>query len=420
MRSVILWCLGVVSVTAAVWSADFPPPDRCPSRAEMPDPLELLGGGRVQNRQEWEQHRRPELKALFQHYMYGEYPARPHQVKGRVLFEDGQFLEGRGILQEVELTFGPETWPKIYLLLALPKGRSPCPAFIGLNFGGNHLLTTHEKVRIPTVWMPSHYPGVVQNRATAEGRGKQVQVWPLEQILGRGYAVATFYCGDIQPDRPHVREGMRATLPERATETGRETATIMWWAWGIHNAVDYLLSEPRINGRRLIVVGHSRLGKTALLAGAFDERIALIIPHQSGCGGAAPSRHQNPKAETVARINATFPHWFCGNFKAFGADVTRLPVDQNCLVALCAPRPVLLTNAQEDQWANPEGQWEVLRAAAPAYQLYDVARPVIADKMPAVGTLSSERLGYFIRPGQHSMTPEDWKVFMDYSDRWLR
>lgn len=412
--------LGVLAMTTMAWPAEWPPPDQLPPRAEMPHPLVMFGGQRVTSREEWEQRRRPELKALFQHYMYGEYPPRPEKVAGRLLFEDDQALGGQGTLREVEISFGPADWPRIYLLLALPKDRRPAPCFVGLNFGGNHLLTTHPKVHLPSVWVPDRFPGVVSNRATEAGRGKQASVWPLEQIVARGYAVATFYCGDIQPDRPHVREGMRATQPERATETGQETATIMWWAWGIHRAVDYLTALPEIDGKRLAVVGHSRLGKTALLAGAFDDRLALVIPHQSGCGGAAPSRHRDPKAETVARINLTFPHWFCGRFKAFGADVTRLPIDQNCLVALCAPRPVLLTNAEEDRWANPSGQFEVLRAAAPAYELYAVERPVVAEKMPAIDTLSAERLGYFLRPGQHSMTPQDWKVFMDYADRWLR
>ncbi|MCS7021910.1 MAG: acetylxylan esterase [Gemmataceae bacterium] len=414
------WLWGVLGMVPVAWPADLPPPERLPSRPEMPHPLEMLNGERITTREAWEKQRRPELKALFQHYMYGEYPPRPKQVQGRVLFEDRQFLAGKATLQEVELTFGPESWPKIYLLVAWPNQRQPVPCFIGLNFGGNHLLVAHEQVRIPTVWVPGGFPGVVQNRATAEGRGKHAQVWPLEQILARGYAVATFYCGDIQPDRPHVAEGMRATMPLRPTETGQETATLMWWAWGIHNAVDYLLTLPHINGKRLAVVGHSRLGKTALLAGAFDERIAIIIPHQSGCGGAAPSRHNNPKAETVSRINITFPHWFCGRFKSFGADVSRLPFDQNCLVALCAPRPVLLTNAEEDEWANPAGQFAVLRAAAPAYELYDVEKPVVADQMPPVNSLSAQRLGYFLRPGKHAMTPADWQIFMDYCDRWGR
>jgi hypothetical protein len=407
-------------MSTVVGLGQWPPPDQLPSRPELPDPLVRFDGQRVSSLQEWEQQRRPELKALFEHYMYGEYPRRPEKVSGRVLFADDQVWGGRGMVREVELSFGPPDWPKIYLLLAVPKKSQPVPCFVGLNFGGNHLLTSHEKVRLPSVWVPDRYPGVEHNRATAAGRGQQASVWPLEQVVARGYGVATFYCGDIQPDRPHAWEGMRGTQPLRPTETGQEPSTIMWWAWGIHRAVDYLTTVAEIDSKRLAVVGHSRLGKTALVAAAFDERIALVIPHQSGCGGAAPSRHRQPKAETVARINLTFPHWFCGRFKAFGADVSRLPFDQHCLIALCAPRPVLLTNAQEDLWANPVGQFEMLRAAAPVYELYPVERPVVAAEMPPLQRLADQRLGYWWRPGQHAMTPQDWTVFLDYADRWLR
>jgi hypothetical protein len=408
-------------VTLPVLPADFPPADKLPSSPEMPHPLVMLDGTKMTAKTEWESKRRPELKALFEHYMYGRYPAKPSKVIAKVLFEDPKAFDGKGTLREVELTFGPPEWPKIYLLVAFPNGKKKPACFVGPNFGGNHLLTDYDKVRVPTVWMPDRYPGVVKNKATEAGRGKQAGTWPLEQAVGRGYAVATFYCGDIQPDRPNVREGMRATLPlAKGDEPGDETATIMWWAWGIHRAVDYLSDDGTIELNRIAVVGHSRLGKTALLAGAFDERIALVIPHQSGCGGAGPSRSKNPKAETVKRINTSFPHWFCGNFKAFNDDVTKLPFDQNGLVALCAPRPVLMTNAEEDQWANPGGQFDVLRAAAPAYELYDLAKPVVAEKMPEHGRLSGERLGYFIRAGPHSMTPADWTVFMDYADIWLK
>jgi hypothetical protein len=122
----------------------------------------------------------------------------------------------------------------------------------------------------------------------------------------------------------------------------------------------------------------------------------------------------------VKRINTSFPHWFSPSFKAFNDDVTKLPFDQNGLVAICAPRPVLLTNAEEDQWANPGGQFDVLQAAVPAYELYGVAKPIVAAKMPETGKLSDTRLGYFIRTGKHSMNPDDWKVFLDFGDRWLR
>lgn len=408
----------------AAVAVDFPPADKLPKSAQMPDPTVMLDGTRVATQKDWETKRRPELKELFQHYMYGKYPASPDKVTAKVLFEDATAFAGKGTLREVEISFGPPEWPKIYLLMAIPKGNAQKACFFGPNFQGNHCLTADERVRITPDWCyPNEKTFVKNNKASPEGRGKVLDVWPFEQILDRGYAVATFYTGDIQPDRPNVREGMRATLPQpRGGESAPEdeTATIMWWTWGMHRVVDYLVTNKEIDARRLVAVGHSRLGKTALLAGAFDDRIAIVIPHQSGCGGAGPSRSKNDKAETVKRINTSFPHWFSTSFKAFNDDTSKLPFDQNCLVALCAPRPVLLTNALEDQWANPGGQFEVLQAAQPAYELYGAARPIVADKMPDTGKLASQRLGYWIRTGSHSMTPDDWKVFMDYADRWLK
>lgn len=412
--------LGVAAVTAAL-AADLPPPDQLPSAPEMPSPVVMRDGSKVATKADWETKRRPELKELFQHYMYGSYPAKPEKVTGKVLFEDAKAFGGKGTLREVEITFGPPEWPKIYLLVATPNGKTPAACFVGPNFQGNHCLVADERVRITPDWCYANTPGVKDNKATAVGRGKVLDVWPFELALDKGYAVATFYSGDIQPDRPDVQEGMRKThgvAPGKKNPA--ETATVMWWAWGVHRAVDLLVTDPAIDPKRIAVVGHSRLGKTALLAGAFDDRIAVVIPHQSGCGGAGPSRSKSDKAESVARITKAFPHWFCGNFTAFGGDTTKLPFDQNDLVALCAPRPVLMTNAEEDQWANPSGQFDVLRAAAPAYELYDVAKPVVADKMPATGTLAAERLGYFIRTGKHSMTPADWKVYLEFADKWLR
>jgi hypothetical protein len=415
-----LTLLGILAMSAVAIPADLPAPDKLPQIKEFPDVLTMRDGTKITTKKQWEEKRRPELKELFQHYMYGRYPAKPEKVTAKVLFEDAKALGGKGTLREVEITFGPPEWPKLHLLIATPNGKARAACFVGPNFGGNHLLTTHEKVRIPTAWVPDRYPGVVKGKATAEGRGKQADTWPLQQVVEAGYAVATFYCGDIQPDRPNVKEGMRATLPESDKPSrGAETATIMWWAWGVHRAVDYLVTDEAIDPARLAVVGHSRLGKTALLAGALDPRITVVIPHQSGTGGAAPSRSKNPKSEPVKRINTSFPHWFCDNFKAFNDDVPKLPFDQHCLVAICAPRPVLATNAQEDQWANPGGQFDVLQAAAPAYRLYGDGTPVAA-KMPEEGKLSAERLGYFIRAGKHAMTPADWKVYMQFADLWLK
>ena len=173
------------------------------------------------------------------------------------------------------------------------------PVFVGMNFCGNHAVVTDPKVRIPTAWIYPNQVGVKNNRATEEGRGTQIDVWALEQSIDRGYAVATFYSGDIDPDQTGKREGIRPYLSDRKADAGRPTATIMAWAWGISRAVDYLVSDKDLDARRIAVVGHSRLGKTALVAAAFDERIALAIPHQAGCGGTAPNRQNNPKVESV-------------------------------------------------------------------------------------------------------------------------
>jgi cephalosporin-C deacetylase-like acetyl esterase len=190
----------------------------------------------------------------------------------------------------------------------------------------------------------------------------------------------------------------------------------MAWSWGVSRVVDYLVTDKDIDARHIAAVGHSRLGKTVLLAAAFDERIALAIPHQAGCGGTAPSRQNDPKAESVKRINTSFPHWFCDNFKKFNDDPSKLPFDQNCLAALVAPRPLLFSNAVEDQWANPSGQFAVLKAAEPAYKLLG-AGGLEAKTMPEPGRLIDSTLGYYIRPGQHSMTKDDWKVFLDFAEK---
>jgi predicted O-methyltransferase YrrM len=185
----------------------------------------------------------------------------------------------------------------------------------------------------------------------------------------------------------------------------------------VHRAVDYLVSDKEIDAERIAVVGHSRMGKAALVAAAFDDRIALAIPHQAGCGGTAPSRGK--VGESVKQINDRFPHWFDAEFKAFNDHPDRLPFDQHSLVALVAPRPVLFTNAVEDTWANPEGQFAVLVAADPVYRLLGV-EGIATKTMPETNHLIDSRLGYHIRPGKHSMGREDWKVFLAFADKHLK
>jgi hypothetical protein len=399
--------------------ADFPPVDKLPSNPDLPDPLVMLDRKHVTTKEEWIKKRRPELKGLFQHYMYGYFPPPPKKVNFKVERVDRQALNGKATMKEITISFGPPGTPKIHLMLFIPnKRKGPAPVFLGLNFCGNQTLATDPLVPLPEAWVPSNCPGAKDNRATDKGRGKQIDVWAIEQTIDRGYATATFYCGDIDPDRADVREGIQSHLAKKGIKPGpHDWGTIAAWAWGLQRAVDYLLTDEDIDSSRIIIVGHSRLGKTALLAAAFDERVAMAIPLQAGCGGTAPSRGK--VGESVKQINDRFPHWFNGAFKEFNKQPERLPFDQHCLIALMAPRPVLLANAVEDTWANPAGQFDVLKAADPVYRLLGV-EGLKAKTMPEPGKLVNSRLGYYIRPGKHSMTPHDWKIFADYADKQLK
>lgn len=424
MHRAILWAAtGLLILSPAIpptrslmAQTPFPEPDKLPAHPELPDPLVMINGKRVASKQQWFGQRRPELKELFQNYMYGYLPP-PAKIKAKVNHENTKAFDGKATLREVTISFGPSETPPIHLLLVVPNQRKgPAPVFLGLNFCGNHAIVNDPGVRLPTVWM---YPGtgVKDHRATEAGRGKQVDTWALEQSVDRGYAVATFYYGDVDPDRADVREGIQPHLRKKDAEASpNDWGSIAAWAWGVHRAVDYLHDHKDIDKDRIAVVGHSRLGKTALLAAALDERIGLAIPHQAGCGGTSPDRNDNPKAETVKRINTSFPHWFNGNFKKFNDHPEKLPFDQHCLIALMAPRPVLLSNAEEDQWANPSGQFRMLQAADPVYRFLG-SEGLEAKRIPPLGKPIDSKLGFYIRAGKHSMTREDWKIFLDFADK---
>ncbi len=414
-------------ITLATRAKLFPDPADLPANASLPDPLVTMLGAPVKTREDWVKDRAPELRRLFQHYMYGRMPAQPATFVANIVREDKAALGGKATMREVEVhTTGPEL--RINLLLVIPNKRTAAaPVFLGVNFNGNHMLLADPMIRLPESWVPA--ANGTEHKASNEDRGKETATWAIEQTIDRGYAFAGFYNGDVVPDNMELAKARMAEFPRANGITDDDSgATIMCWAWGFSRMIDYLVTDPDIDANRIALVGHSRNGKTALLAAAMDERVAMVIPTQAGCGGSAPNRLppelQNPPDgklvhETVRRINTSFPHWFCGNFKAFNDATDKLPFDQHCLIALCVPRPVLLSNATDDQWANPAGQFEMLLAADPVYRLI-AGDGLGAEKMPEVGTLLNSRLGYYIRPGKHSMTGEDWKVWLDYADKWLK
>ncbi len=387
----------------------------------LPDPLKLGDGTPVTTAEQWRNTRRPEVLELFREHVYGHAPQQEINVRARKTSEDTAALDGKAIRQEVTLYLGDsEDGPQINLLIFLPKTDppGPAPAFVGLNFGGNHTVHPEKGIQLARAWVRDT-EGVVNHRATDATRGTAAGRWPVDKIVSRGYALVTAYYGDIDPDFDDgFHNGVHALFYGADAQPGPgEWGSIATWAWGLSRILDYLQSDPAIDPHKVSVMGHSRLGKTALWAGAADERFALVVSNNSGCGGAALSRRRF--GESVKRINTSFPHWFCDNFVRYNDHEDQLPVDQHMLIALIAPRPVLVCSAEEDRWADPLGEFLSAYHAAPVYRLLGTDG-LSVDAMPALNEAVMSTVGYRIRPGKHDVLPADWDAYLDFADKHLR
>jgi len=362
----------------------------------IPDPLVRRDGRRTITAEQWTQEHRGELLAIFEREISGRTPATPLAMSAEVR-DDSLIENGRIRRRQVRLTFRSEFGAATAELLvyAPANATKPVPVFLGLNSGGN--------------WTVSRDTGVLD--ANEASRGRHERRWPVDFITTAGYAVATLCCDDFFPDKDEnsFPQSMQRLFPSAERGPGPEQwGAIATWAWGLSRALDYLGTDPQFDAGRVAVIGHSRLGKAALWAGARDPRFALVISNDSGCGGAALSKRI--AGETVQAINTRFPHWFCTNFRRYDNREEALPVDQHQVIALVAPRAIAVGSAFEDTWADPVGEKLALTGAQPVFALFGI------PPLDAPATERDRRLHYHVRNGEHDIILSDWQEYVAFAD----
>lgn len=382
----------------------------------LPDPLISSKGKAITTVKEWESRQRPYILKLFTEHVYGKIPGRPAGLHFKIIETDTTALNGKAIRKQVTIYFaGGDQSPSMDLLLYLPKADHPVTVFAGLNFNGNHTIAADKAIR------PAKHIRKKDNRMSSDKeaieatRGTSASRWPLEEIIGKGYGVATAHYYDLEPDdKEGWKEGVRTTMKDVLHTATDEWSAIGAWAWGLSRIQDYLESEPAVDAKHTILIGHSRLGKTALWAGANDRRFAIVISNNSGEGGAALSRRIF--GETIRNLNASFPHWFITRYKSYNDHPETLPVDQHMLLALIAPRPLYIASAEDDKWADPKGEFLSAKAAEPVYALYHL-QGLTVNEMPAVNSPVGATIGYHVRSGKHDITLYDWQQYIAFAER---
>lgn len=416
--SQVLAAIGTVLTLLPVGAQEPPDTNYDESRVpayELPDPLVARDGRRITTAAAWRDFRRPEVLGVFATQVYGRTPSITTRLRVERSAPDAVVFDGLALRRQVRLRLlDSETAPWMDLLLYVPRRvQGPAPVFLGLNYGNQGV---HPD------------PAIHPSRNSVSERGEHAHRWPLETLLARGYAVASYHGGDLELDRHGSgcrfseaawRQGIRHWILQRdgrAEPAADEWGALGVWAWGLSRALDYLGTDPAIDATRVAVFGHSRTGKAALWAGAQDERFALVIANNSGQGGAALARRRY--GETVAASYALSGSWYCRNYQQYGNNESALPVDAHLLISLIAPRPVYVASAVEDRWADPRGEFLATFHAQPVYEL--LGRPGLGvTHMPAVDQPVGQTLGYHVRSGDHEITGYDWARYLDFVDRHL-
>lgn len=359
----------------------------------LPDALVSISGKKVASPGAWKKNRRAEVLELFRENVYGRVPVTPYTKSFKIVNEDAKAMDGNATLRQIEITITSEGKSLvIHLSLFVPNNASrPVPVFLLINNRDPSNIDPSRKVKS--------------------------EFWPAEEVIARGYGIAAFYNADVDPDNyDEFKNGIHGVL-----DRGRgpdSWGTIAAWAWGASRCLDYLETDKDVNSKKVAVLGHSRGGKTALWAGAEDQRFALVISNESGCGGAALARRKY--GETIARINKSFPHWFCANYRKYNDNENEMPVDMHMLMALIAPRALYVASADQDLWADPRGSYLSLYHSLPVFRMLKT-KSNLPEIMPPLNTpVHSGKVAYHIREGSHNLLLKDWNWFMDFADKVMK
>lgn len=375
----------------------------------IPELMLMADGNAIKTAPQFEK-RKDEIIQLYKNIVYGEIPEIPYLTAFKVIEESTTALNSGSIRKQIEITIETE-YGKSHarMLLYLPKSDKPVPTFIGLNFQGNH-----------TIWDdPAILPSMTIPRGKAnKARGSEDRKWPLPEIIARGYGVATIHCDDFAPDNNKLYLNQWGSVFAKPNGDSQEIRAINLWAYGLMKGIDYLVTDNAVDKNRLISIGHSRLGKVSLWAGAQDKRIAMVISNNSGNSGAALSRSH--RGETVGSIQTIFPHWFADTYKQYMQNENSLPLDQHMLLASIAPRKLYVASASDDLWADPEGEFNALRLASKGFEIYGLLA-FDPDRMPETGKpIFTENIAYHLRKGEHDITAEDWHFYIDFAEQYLK
>lgn len=326
--------------------------------SSLPDPLQFEDGRRVTTAEEWGERRR-EIIASVSQFEYGHMPPAPGNVSRTDSLESETRFDDTSHFESLRLAFGPEMSLRTTVHVYTPSDASaPLPVILRFGLGGEHAKAAND----------------------------------------RGYAFVCFEQTSLDPDT----EGHDEVGPAQAAYPNYDWASVAVWAWCASRVMDYVESDDRFDANRAVITGHSRTGKAALLAGALDERFALVVPNGSGCGGAAMFRNPPKGVETLELITraSRFKSWFHADFGQFGDRENTLPFDQHFLRALVAPRVILSTDAFGDQWCNPPGTQWAWRGAQPVFEFLGVPK---------------NNLIHF-REGNHDQLAEDFTVLLEVAD----